>query len=103
MLKRIALALACTLAAAGASSAQQINEQAATAACQDDAFRYCQAYVPDRERTLACLIRNKDEISRACRAILASLLPPDPPARKKARKRPHPRGGPIDLSPTAAR
>jgi hypothetical protein len=103
MLKRIALVLACTLAAAGVSMAQQIDEQAAAAACQNDAFRYCQAYVPDRERTLACLIRAKDEISPACRAMLASVIPPDPPARRKVRVKPKKPGGPIDLSPTAQR
>jgi hypothetical protein len=102
MLKRIALVFACTLAATGLSLAQPVDEQAAQAACQDDAFKFCQATIPDRERTLACLIHYKDSISPACRAVLASVIPPDPPARKK-RKRAKPGGGPMDLSPTARR
>ena len=72
------------------------------AACQDDAFRFCQATIPDRERTLACLISNKDGISGACRAVLAELIPPDKPAKKQAPRK-KPKGGPIDLTPTATR
>jgi hypothetical protein len=104
MHKWIALAFtaAVTLAAATTSLAQPIDERTAQAACQDDAFRYCQATIPDRERTLACLISNKDGISGACRAVLADLIPPDKPAKKQPpRKRP--KGGPIDLTPAANR
>ncbi len=93
---------AATWAAAGVSFAQPIDERAAQAACQDDAFRFCQATIPDRERTLTCLISNKDGISGACRAVLAELIPPDKPAKKQAPRK-KPKGGPIDLTPTATR
>ena len=99
---RVALILAYTLAAVSVAHAQPIDERTAQAACQDDAFRFCQATIPDRERTLACLIGNKDGISGACRAVLASVIPPDKPAKKPPRQRPK-GGGPLDLSPTANR
>jgi hypothetical protein len=97
----VAFTAAVTLTAAGMSLAQPIDERAAQAACQDDAFRYCQATIPDRERTLACLVQNKDGISGACRAVLVSVIPLDKPAKKPPRQRP--KGGPIDLSPAASR
>jgi hypothetical protein len=105
MLQRMALA-ACVLAALGAAHAQEIDERQAQAACQDDAFRLCSATIPDRERTLACLIYYKDSLSTACRTVLASVIPPDPPPAKKKKKaspKPKQANGPVDLSPTAKR
>jgi hypothetical protein len=82
---RLVLILALSIGAIGAASAQQIDERAAQAACQDDALRYCQATIPDRERTLACLVHNRDALTGACRSVLASVLPPE---KKKRVKRP---------------
>ena len=95
----VALVLSCagSLGCAGSAMAQSAEDQAA---CQDDAFRFCQATIPDRERTLACLVYYKDSISPACCTVLASVIPPDPPARKKkSAPRSRQSSGPIDLSP----
>ncbi len=102
MQNRFVFILAVTLGSVGISHAQQIDEMQARAACQDDAFRLCQATIPDRERTLACLIQNKDGLSGACRTVLAGFFPPDPPSKKSTAKRAR-QGGPVDLSPTANR
>jgi hypothetical protein len=99
MRRRFVLAIAMTMAATGVSFAQQVDERTAQAACQDDAFRYCQATIPDRERTLACLVHNKDGLSGACRTVLAGLLPPEPPAKKNKRTK----RAPVSLSPSASR
>jgi hypothetical protein len=99
MRRHFVFAFAMTLAATGMSFAQQVDERTAQAACQDDAFRYCQATIPDRERTLACLVRNKDGLSGACRTVLASLFPPEPPAKKGKRNK----RAPVSLSPAASR
>jgi hypothetical protein len=76
MHRQFALVIAITLGATGFAFAQQIDERAAQAACQDDAFRLCSATIPDRERTLACLVHNKDGLSGACRTVLAEFLQP---------------------------
>ncbi len=88
-----------TLASTGVSLAQQVDERTAQAACQDDAFRYCQATIPDRERTLACLVRSKDGLSAACRTVLASFFPPEPSKKKSKRTK----RAPVSLSPAASR
>jgi hypothetical protein len=113
MHQRLVLVAAFTLGMIGFAQAQQVDERQAQAACQDDAFRLCNATIPDRDRTLACLIQNKVNLSGGCRTVLADFFPPEPAARKKKavtqqrqqqqQQQPRQRGGPIDLSPTASR
>ena len=105
MPKRFALILTFTLGMLGASHAQQFDERQAQAACQDDAFRLCQATIPDRDRTLACLIQNKTNLSGACRTVLAELFPPEPAAKRKksVKQQQRSKGAPVDLAPTASR
>jgi hypothetical protein len=97
MQRQFALVIAITLAATGVVFAQPIDERAAQAACQDDAFRYCQATIPDRDRTLACLVHNKDSLSGACRTVLAEFFPPEPKKTKRAKR------APVSLAPAASR
>ena len=97
MQRQFALVIAITLVATGVAFAQQIDERAAQTACQDDALRYCQATIPDRERTLACLVHNKDGLSGACRTVLAEFLPPAAKKTKRAKR------APANLKPTASR
>ncbi len=97
MQRQFALVIAITLVATGVAFAQQIDERAAQTACQDDALRYCQATIPDRERTLACLVHNKDGLSGACRTVLAEFLPPAGKKTKRAKRTP------AKLNPTASR
>ena len=96
MQRQFALVIAITLGATGVAFAQQLDERAAQAACQDDAFRHCSATIPDRERTLACLVHNKDGLSGACRTVLAEFLPPDKKSKRAKR-------APASLKPTANR
>jgi hypothetical protein len=41
------------------------------AACQNDAFRLCDQYIPDEQRVKACLIKNVRKLSPPCRQIFA--------------------------------
>jgi hypothetical protein len=38
-------------------------------ACQNDAYRFCERYIPDRKTTGACLRRNKRLLSPECAAF----------------------------------
>jgi hypothetical protein len=57
------------LGLAGAASAQQstINPEQA---CKDDAFKFCNNDIPDRDKVGACLRRNARSISRDCRTVV---------------------------------
>jgi hypothetical protein len=83
MHRKFALVVVITLGTTAAAFAQQLDERAAQAACQDDALRLCQATIPDRERTLACLVHNKAGLSGACRTVLAEFISPDKSKRAK--------------------
>ena len=48
-------------------------------ACQDDAFNVCGDAIPDRERVAACLARNINRISVACRTVMQRYQPPEVP------------------------
>jgi len=47
------------------AGAQGTPEQ--RAACEGDAMRLCQQYVPDVNRITACMSRNRSQLSPACR------------------------------------
>ena len=69
MQKVIAFAFLLSLAVfTGNASAATAEEQAA---CQDDAFKFCNDAVPDEEKVKACLIENRRKLTPACRAILS--------------------------------
>jgi len=63
-------------------------------ACMNDAFQFCQEFIPDRERVFRCLESRKHQISAACRANMpvepaperaaAKKLPPTKTAKHKA-------------------
>ena len=40
-------------------------------ACTPDAFRLCQAAIPDADRVAQCLAANKSELSPACNAVFS--------------------------------
>jgi hypothetical protein len=70
-----------TLCAAAPAFAQGTPEQ--RAACTDDAFRFCNNYVPDAAQVEACLRGYLPHLSPACRAQFADPATPG----KKGRKR----------------
>jgi hypothetical protein len=69
----LATAAAIVLSAALATAARceeptfQMEEQD----CQGDAMRLCGPEIPDREKIRACLVYYKDQISPACRSLVA--------------------------------
>jgi hypothetical protein len=63
-------------------------------ACSGDAFRLCSADIPDVDRVTACMIRNKSQLSPACRVFFR--YGPESEAASVA-------GAPVDIKPAAAR
>jgi hypothetical protein len=53
--------------AAPAQAQSTINPEQA---CRDDAFRLCNNFIPDRDKTGACLRRNARSLSRDCRTVV---------------------------------
>jgi hypothetical protein len=115
MFRSIVVGVAVVLGASVSANAQSADDQAL---CQDDAFRICSATIPDRERTFQCMVQNREALSPGCKAVMARLLPPDPPAKKgrpakvsrqastdaDGEKPIRPRkGGPLNLNPGAAK
>ena len=62
------LGLALTFASSPAVAQQWSPEQ--RAACEPDAMRLCQQYVPDVGRTRACMIQYRRYLSPRCRAVI---------------------------------
>ena len=73
------LALALTFAISPAAAQQWTPQQ--RAACEPDAMRLCNQYVPDVQRTSACMSHYRRYVSPACRAVLYGSQ------RKKLRRR----------------
>jgi hypothetical protein len=44
--------------------------------CHEDAFRLCQAAIPDHQRIFACLVENQRQLSAACRALIVTYSTP---------------------------
>lgn len=52
-------------------------------ACMNDAFQFCQEFIPDRERVFGCLVAHRNVISAACHAVMVPSLPVDAPPKKQ--------------------
>jgi hypothetical protein len=72
MQNRIALATALTIMLSTAALAQTAEEQQL---CMDDAFRVCSATIPDRNRTIACMVQNKSRLSPGCQMVMDKYAP----------------------------
>jgi hypothetical protein len=105
MRKQIVLAIVLALGAGTAATAATPEEEQA---CTNDAFQFCQAYIPDRERVFNCLVTNRQLISVACHTVLAPYLPAEPVvAAVKKPAAAHDKGpdksakskGPLNLAP----
>jgi hypothetical protein len=79
---RIMLIVALTLSGTMAARAQTPEGRQA---CMNDAFQFCQEFIPDRERVFSCLVAHKSVISAACHTVMAPSLPVDQPPLKKQR------------------
>jgi hypothetical protein len=61
------LGLALTIASLPAAAQQWTPEQ--RTACEPDAMRLCNQYVPDAQRVSACMSHYRRYLSPACRAV----------------------------------
>jgi len=72
-MNRISLAVALTVATFSTGAfAQSAEEQQI---CMNDAFRVCSATIPDRNRTIACMVQNKPQLSAACQMVMDKYAP----------------------------
>lgn len=72
-MNRITLAVALTVATCSTGAlAQTAQEQQA---CMNDAFRVCSATIPDRNKTIACMVQNKPQLSTACQMVMDKYAP----------------------------
>jgi len=72
-MNRISLAVALTVATFSTGAFAQSNEE--QQACMNDAFRVCSATIPDRNRTIACMVKNKPQLSAACQMVMDKYAP----------------------------
>jgi hypothetical protein len=102
MRKQIALA---TVLALGASTIALAATQEEEQACTNDAFQFCQNFIPDRNRVFTCLVENRQQISAACHTVMAPYLPAEPVValKKQPTPAPHDRNAkskaPLNLTP----
>ena len=69
--------LAFAIMAANTTFAAAAEAPDAKQACSNDANTYCPDDVPDREKVYACLIKNVNQLSPACKKIISdSIAPP---------------------------
>jgi hypothetical protein len=65
--------LAATVAAAGLTlwpaTSRAFTEEDQRRLCTPDAFRLCSAEIPDRERVIACMRRQRANLSPECRSV----------------------------------
>lgn len=61
-------AIALTFASAGSAVAQGTSEQ--RRACTPDVYRLCAGEIPNVRAITACLVRQKGNLSPACRAAM---------------------------------
>jgi len=70
---RVSLAVALTVETFSTGAFAQSNEE--QQACMNDAFRVCSATIPDRNRTIACMVQNKPQLSAACQVVMDKYAP----------------------------
>lgn len=75
-MNRITLVVALALATFSTAAVAQTQQE--QQACMNDAFRVCSATIPDRTRTIACMVQHKAELSTACQAVMAKYAPAEP-------------------------
>lgn len=80
---RIFIRLSALLAFLAAAPAFAQGTAGQREACEDDAYRFCQAQVPDAIAIEKCLRANAHAISGPCRAELGLASPASEKKRKK--------------------
>ena len=72
-MQKIALAAAMTIVLSTSAFAQSSEEQNL---CMSDAFRVCSHTIPDRGRTVACMVEKKTQLSRPCQEVMDRYAQP---------------------------
>ena len=72
-MNRISLAVALTVATFSTGALAQSSEE--QQACMNDAFKVCGHTIPDRNRTIACMVQNKAQLSSACQVVMDKYAP----------------------------
>ena len=72
-MQKIALAAAFTIVLSTSAFAQTAEEQNL---CMNDAFRVCSHTIPDRGRTVACMVQNKSQLSSPCQMVMDKYAQP---------------------------
>ena len=101
MKKQIALVPVLIWSAISGALAQSQDEQQA---CTNDAFQFCQNFIPDRNRVFTCLVENRNQLSVPCHTVMLQYLPAEPVAVLKKPAASHDKSatkskGPLNLSP----
>jgi hypothetical protein len=65
----LGLLLTAGLSVAALPAAAQSYTPEEQQACSNDAFRLCSAEIPDVDRVTVCMVRNKSQLSPACRVF----------------------------------
>jgi hypothetical protein len=65
----LGLLLTAWLSVAALPAAGQSYTPEEQQACSNDAFRLCSAEIPDVDRVTVCMVRNKSQLSPACRVF----------------------------------
>jgi hypothetical protein len=86
---RIFIRLSALLAMFAAAPALSQGTASQRAACEDDAYRFCQAQVPDAIAIEKCLRANAASIGAACRAELGLAAPVAATEAGAGKKRKH--------------
>lgn len=71
---RLALALAFTAGMISTAAVAQSSEEQNL--CMNDAFRVCSHTIPDRGRTVACMVENKSKLSSPCQMVMDKYATP---------------------------
>jgi hypothetical protein len=67
------IALAAVLAVLSTAAIAQTAEEQQL--CMDDAFKVCSHTIPDRNRTIGCMVANKSRLSTGCQTVMDKYAP----------------------------
>ena len=84
---QLALMLATALAVSMWPAASRAYTDEQQQACSGDAFRLCSVDIPDVDRITACMIRNRAQLSPACRVFFRAGPEPREASERRPAKR----------------
>ena len=72
----LAFVVLCAMATAASANSAVTLQDREQAACYNDVQKFCGEFVPDVDKTQACMLKIKDKVSPGC----AKFYPPVKPA-----------------------